>query len=255
MVDKSADSSLLGPATTIGSAIFGSALGVLFVAVLKWHTPSLLLVLFVLLAIPISSGVALLLMRNLAKSSRWPDLQDVSPPERPIPQSTGIDGAGQAPARVAPPVGSPYPAGAPYPNGPYVTKPPSPPVPTSEVGASKVGSLQQPQLSPPLPTHAVIAIDPPQAKPNASVSEWWKQSGPRPGATIASARREAPDITSYVDSGQIVQCPRCAAFTIDVKRVEAGFRFYCHACGNEFAWKRDEEWPAWKVSPRSRLKP
>lgn len=116
----------------------------------------------------------------------------------------------------------------------------------------------QPSPAVKAPTHAVTAVDPPQVATPADDfrSGWWNQAGRHPVAASAEApQREIPDISSYVGLGQIVQCTRCAAFAVNVNHVQAGFSFRCQACDHEFTWQRGEEWPAWKVSPRSRLSP
>jgi hypothetical protein len=127
------------------------------------------------------------------------------------------------------------------------------PAPTPPAQPTTPEVQPQPALS--VPNYAVTPVEQPRpprrVKPAAS--GWWEaEAAPSPSQRSEGRRRTAPDIGRYVRAGRIVQCTACADFAVDVVRVDYGFTFRCQACGHGFSWKPDADWPAWKVSPRSR---
>jgi hypothetical protein len=83
--------------------------------------------------------------------------------------------------------------------------------------------------------------------------QWWEQTG-APAARPATTRLapQAPELTSYVESARVVQCPRCGAFRIDVTRSGAEFSFHCNQDGHRWTWRRDTAWPLTVVVSRRR---
>jgi hypothetical protein len=57
-------------------------------------------------------------------------------------------------------------------------------------------------------------------------------------------RPSVPDLSSYVESARIVQCPYCGDFWIDVAHSSSGYTFGCHSCGEKWDWRPSEPWPA-----------
>jgi hypothetical protein len=258
MAHKGVDPALLGLVViTIGAAVIGAILGAIV-----WTIDPFRPVLVVLAAIVLSTIVAILLTRELAIPTHRLG-HKVPTGLGPFPQQWEQEPWEKQPYRQAP---RPAPApntGRPNPNQPYSNPPyssqPDPSRPhLNQQGSRRAEPFQSPPLAPTVPTHAVIAVDPPRmaATPtDGPLSGWWNQTERRPiAASTGPPQPGTPDISSYVRSGQIIQCTKCAAFTVDVQRVEEGFSFRCQACGHEFTWRRGEEWPAWKVSPQSRSK-
>jgi hypothetical protein len=57
-------------------------------------------------------------------------------------------------------------------------------------------------------------------------------------------RPSVPDLSSYVESARIVQCPHCGGFWIDVAHSSSGYTFGCHSCEEKWDWQPGEPWPA-----------
>jgi hypothetical protein len=253
MARKDVNQAWLRFATVILAAVIGSLLGALLLNVLGWTVALLPLVFIMLVVTALFSGIgALVLRRDLAvprhrlnhqpqpapSTQPWEQQQDGQAVSRPHEVNSG-------------PMNQPYssPYRSPRPDPSHTPNPPDP---------SRAETFQ-PMSSPTAPAYAVIAVDLTQSAALAGgppSGAWWNQTEHSPVAASAEIPPyEAPDISSYVMSGQIVQCTKCAAFAVDVQRVGTGFSFRCHACDHKFNWQRNEEWPAWKVSPQSRLNP
>jgi hypothetical protein len=244
-------------AATILAAVIGSLLGALLLDALGWAVDPLPLGLIMLVATALCGGIgAVFRTRDLAVRKHRLDHQ-VSPRPAPSPQPWE-----QQPDRQAPSQWQGFNSGPLNPDqqhsSPSYSTWPDPSLALNQPDSSRAEALH-PTPATTAPAYAVIAVDPPQAATSADgppSEAWWNQTEHSPMAPGAGApRRQAPDISSYIESGLIVQCTRCAAFTIDVQRVATGFSFRCQACGHEFTWQRNEEWPAWKVSPQSRSNP
>lgn len=85
-----------------------------------------------------------------------------------------------------------------------------------------------------------------------TVSSWSPQRQPpaRPQRPETN-RPSVPDLSSYVESARIVQCPHCGGFWIDVAHSSSGYTFGCHSCGKKWDWQPGEAWPATiKISRR-----
>ena len=95
---------------------------------------------------------------------------------------------------------------------------------------------------PPEPGHA----EPPDAP-------WWDsaQGGPPPPSAGAK-RAPAPDLSTYLASTFIAQCPRCGAFGLDIRRAPNGWDFRCEACECTWTWQPGTPWPPVRVMPRGR---
>jgi hypothetical protein len=48
---------------------------------------------------------------------------------------------------------------------------------------------------------------------------------------------------------QVVQCPRCGDFTVEVSQQQPGFAFGCGQCGHQWRWEPGSAWPAGVVRP------
>lgn len=256
MARKGVDPAQLRLVKTVGAAVVGALLGALLRSALArtvdplWRTFIVLVV-----AIAVSTIVAMLLTRELATPTHWLDCEAPTRlgafPQPWEQQSWEKEPHHQASGQLRDPH-----CGHPSPSQSYSSRSDLSRPHLNQPDPHRAEPSQPLPMAPTVPAHAVIEVDPPQAATPAHgpPSKWWNQTGPHPKAASTGAPQcEMPDISNYVRLAQIVQCGKCAAFTVDVvKRVEAGFSFRCQTCGHEFTWRRDEEWPAWKVSPRSR---
>jgi uncharacterized membrane protein YeaQ/YmgE (transglycosylase-associated protein family) len=246
---------------TIMAGLVGALFGALLLYTLAGYVDLYRVALIVFVATALSTIFALRRRGGLATSTQ-PQHQPVPPSPVPSPprlekQSPGSQPYGQPPQPATGSYSGHSNRSQPHSSPTNSSQPePSRPKPNQQ-SSSGAAPFQPPPLPPAEPAHAVIAISPQGAAPaGGPPSGWWNQTGRRPiSASTEAPPGETPDISSYVGSGQIVQCPNCAAFTVDYERVEAGFNFRCQACGYEFRWQRGEEWPAWKISPRSRSNP
>jgi len=82
---------------------------------------------------------------------------------------------------------------------------------------------------------------------------WWiaARETARPAGQDASMI-PAPDLSSYLASAMIAQCPRCGAFRLDIRRGAARWTCRCEACGHTWAWQPGTAWPQVRVAPRRR---
>ncbi len=95
---------------------------------------------------------------------------------------------------------------------------------------------------PPQPGHA----EPPDVP-------WWDSAQATPPAPSAGAKRApAPDLSTYLASTFIAQCPRCGAFRLDIRRGRNGWDFRCEACESTWTWQPGTPWPPVRVMPRRR---
>ncbi len=88
----------------------------------------------------------------------------------------------------------------------------------------------------------------------AEGGQWWDRQPvrhARPAAPAAGATA-APELAGYVDSAQVVQCPRCGAFRIDVNQVAGVFAFRCRVDDHRWDWRPGTGWPATVVLSRRR---
>jgi len=84
-------------------------------------------------------------------------------------------------------------------------------------------------------------------------ADWWQQPvGPPPSTSSAGRSAPAPDLSSYLDSAVIAQCPRCGAFDLDIDNRRDPWAFRCRACGQTWAWQPGSPWPPVRVAPRQR---
>jgi hypothetical protein len=88
--------------------------------------------------------------------------------------------------------------------------------------------------------------------------EWWSATSPAMAGCNQRETAGAPplDLSGYVESARVVQCPSCASFRINVRHVDAGYSFSCQRCGHKWDWQSNTPWPKTiKVSRRLRADP
>lgn len=91
-------------------------------------------------------------------------------------------------------------------------------------------------------------------EPQKPVTEpWWNSGEPTPTAGAAAA--EVPvtsDLSGYLDSALVAQCPNCGSFRMDTDQTAQEWRFRCQECQQIWAWRPGDPWPAIQVRPRLR---
>ncbi len=139
---------------------------------------------------------------------------------------------------------------------------PSPPPPAPEPRpAAEPRPARRPEFRPdpapqPRPQREAAADGLAAAEPvvqmlPASPGAWWDAAGP-PAPGQAAQRVPAPDLSSYLDSTVIAQCPNCGAFRLDFRRARHGWDFRCDSCRYTWNWQSGTAWPAVRVAPARR---
>ena len=109
----------------------------------------------------------------------------------------------------------------------------------------------------PVPAETVVQLLPAQPgrghQRRGADQDWWNApQGASPPPSSHAERKPAPDLSSYLGSTLIAQCPRCGAFRLDFRRARSGWDFRCESCGNVWTWQPDSPWPVVRVAPRRR---
>jgi hypothetical protein len=78
---------------------------------------------------------------------------------------------------------------------------------------------------------------------------WWDAAQPAPAPSAGAKRAPAPDLSTYLASTFIAQCPRCGAFRLDIRRGRNSWNFRCEACENTWTWQPGTPWPPVRVMP------
>ena len=84
---------------------------------------------------------------------------------------------------------------------------------------------------------------------------WWNHGEPTAAAGAAGTAAEVPvtaDLSSYLDSALVAQCPNCGSFRLDTDQTAPEWRFRCQECQQIWAWRPGTPWPAIQVRPRLR---
>jgi hypothetical protein len=155
----------------------------------------------------------------------------------------------RAPARP-PELGVGEPAGEDFGRYPAPNRRPAPtaPVPAETDGQARGG--------PPAGNQTVVQLLPLPPQPgNAQPPDapWWDSAQGAPPAPSPGAKRApAPDLSTYLASTFIAQCPRCGAFRLDIRRAGSSWDFRCEACGHTWTWQPGTPWPPVRVMPRGR---
>ena len=120
-------------------------------------------------------------------------------------------------------------------------------------------SSQPPQALravPPAGNQTVVQLLPLPPQPgNAEPPDtpWWDSAqGAPPPPSPGAKRAPAPDLSTYLASTFIAQCPRCGAFRLDIRQGRNGWDFRCEACECTWTWQPGTPWPPVRVMPRGR---
>lgn len=128
------------------------------------------------------------------------------------------------------------------------------PDPAAPVPAEPDGQIRG---GPPAGTEAAVQLLPLPPPPGSTApppdAPWWDsaQGGPPPPSPGAR-RAPAPDLSTYLASTFIAQCPRCGAFRLDIRRARDAWDFRCESCGYTWTWQPGTPWPPVRVMPRAR---
>jgi len=89
--------------------------------------------------------------------------------------------------------------------------------------------------------------------PGPPDAPWWDSAqGAPPPPSSAAKRAPAPDLSTYLASTFIAQCPRCGAFRLDIRRGRNGWDFRCESCEYTWTWQPGTPWPPVRVMPGGR---
>lgn len=105
---------------------------------------------------------------------------------------------------------------------------------------------------PPEENESVVQLLP-LSSGQASNSSWWDAAQGAPPAPSRGAQRvPAPDLSTYLASTLIAQCPRCGAFRLDYRNERNGLGFRCKSCEYTWTWRPGTPWPPVRVMPARR---
>jgi uncharacterized protein (DUF983 family) len=91
------------------------------------------------------------------------------------------------------------------------------------------------------------------SSPSAGGTPWWVAAeAAQPQAGQEATTVPATDLSSYLASALIAQCPRCGAFDLDIRRGTPSWTCRCESCGHAWTWQPGTAWPQVRVSPRRR---
>ena len=203
----------------------------------------------------VAGGIAVLAM--FRSPARPPELTDgdsadadfgryaTAPRRRPVPPA-GYDPRSVPPAardpRAVPPASFAPGAQDPVAAGPAG---PGPGEPDGQIPAAHETVVQLLPL-PSQPGGAAGAGPPPDAP-------WWDSpQGAPPSPSAGAKRAPAPDLSTYLASTFIAQCPRCGAFRLDIRRARNGWDFRCESCEYTWTWQPGTPWPPVRVMPGGR---
>jgi hypothetical protein len=100
------------------------------------------------------------------------------------------------------------------------------------------------------PSETIVQMLPLSQQGNAS---WWDSAQGAPPAPSSGAKRaSAPDLSTYMASTFIAQCPNCGAFRLDIRQARNAWDFRCQACEFTWTWQPGTPWPPVRVMPRRR---
>ena len=127
----------------------------------------------------------------------------------------------------------------------------APPVPQASPVPQGTPRLRAPRASPAPPAAApsdpVVQLLP--VSPGADAPWWDAAQGGPPAPSAAAQRAPAPDLSSYLSSTVIAQCPNCGAFRLDFRRARNGWDFRCESCDYTWTWQPGTPWPPVRVVP------
>jgi hypothetical protein len=225
-----------GPDQGSGPAQFGWALLVIAMALIGGLAAATLvnasLVIAVIASVVIGAIGAVVVFRSPAAKPELAAPRTATMP-RVQPRAGGL-------SRAAAPTGS-------YPGESY---PPDPVAPATVQAPAPAGARRADGLNrggAPAVNETVVQMLPLGTEgPDAP---WWDSAQGAPAPSAGAKRAPAPDLSTYLASTFIAQCPRCGAFRLDIRRARSGWDFRCEACENTWTWQPGTPWPPVRVMP------
>jgi len=205
-----------------GPSLFGWALLVIAAALIGGLAAAALvhasLVIAVVVSLVIGAIGVVVLFRSPARS---PELAASHPATMPRAR----------PPRAAPPPES------------YPPDPVAPATPVVADGLNRGGA--------PAVNETVVQLLPltPPGTAGPADAPWWDSAHPAPAPSAGAKRAPAPDLSTYLASTFIAQCPRCGAFRLDIRRARSAWDFRCEVCGHTWTWQPGTPWPPVRVMP------
>jgi hypothetical protein len=120
-------------------------------------------------------------------------------------------------------------------------------VPPAAAAAAERPAAEQPAA--PGGSGTVVELLPVSGQAGAPDAPWWDSAQGTPAPSAGAKRAPAPDLSTYLASTFIAQCPRCGAFRLDHRRARDGWDFRCEACDHVWTWQPGTPWPPVRVMP------
>jgi hypothetical protein len=98
-------------------------------------------------------------------------------------------------------------------------------------------------------SETVVELLPLSGQAGSADAPWWDSAQGTPAPSAGAKRVPAPDLSTYLASTFIAQCPRCGAFRLDHRRARDGWDFRCEACDHVWTWQPGTPWPPVRVMP------
>jgi hypothetical protein len=95
----------------------------------------------------------------------------------------------------------------------------------------------------------VVELLPVSGQAGGPDTPWWDSAQGAPAPSAGAQRAPAPDLSTYLASTFIAQCPRCGAFRLDHRRARNGWDFRCESCDHVWTWQPGTPWPPVRVMP------
>jgi hypothetical protein len=115
-------------------------------------------------------------------------------------------------------------------------------------GLTQVGSPAE--TEPPDQAESVVQLLP--LSPGAKTPWYEAAQGAPPSPSRGARRAPAPDLSTYLASTFIAQCPRCGAFGLDYRQQKDSLGFRCKSCEYTWTWQPGTPWPPVRVMPSRR---
>jgi hypothetical protein len=98
-------------------------------------------------------------------------------------------------------------------------------------------------------SETVVQLLPLPGQAGQADAPWWDSAQGTPAPSAGAKRVPAPDLSTYLASTFIAQCPRCGAFRFDHRRARNGWDFRCESCDHVWTWQPGTPWPPVRVMP------
>jgi hypothetical protein len=214
----------------------------------------------------VAGGIAVLVM--VRSPPRSPEPQSGEPEDADFGRSPATvrraapplsrDPRAASPASYAPPAPDPVAPPAPDPVAPPAPDPVAPPAPDPVAPGTPGPAIPSAQArgGPPAVSDTAVQLLPLPPPPGRAGpppdAPWWDSAQGAPTPSAGAKRAPAPDLSTYLASTFIAQCPRCGAFRLDIRRARNGWNFRCESCEYTWTWQPGTPWPPVRVMPRGR---